>query len=177
MEIHSHYDYPPHSEQAYPNQVAFLTTVHYVTTGAFCSKISHHLVTTTGLTCSFASVECDCHYCSWFEKFFDTTLRNISSRKFGVFVSQVNKLLRIFVLQSKKIDYLLGCYHKHTTCTCTVEATYEGRLYKGQLLIKDSLKSMDFFLPLVYKFLPFIRNTSNAESKWIIQYVWKCLNN
>ena len=27
----------------------------------------------------------------------------------------------------------------------TVEATYKGRLYKGQLLIRDSLKSTDFF--------------------------------
>ena len=119
MEIHSFINYPTHPQQAYPNQVAFLTTVHYVTTGAFCSKISYHLLTTTGLTCTFASAECDSHYCSWFEKFFYTTSSNISSRKFGVFVSQVNKLLRIFVLQSKKIDYLLGCYHKHTTCTCT----------------------------------------------------------
>ena len=42
--------------------------------------------------------------------------------------------------------------------TYTVEATYKGRLYKGQLLIRDSLKSTDFFLSLVYKFLPFIRD-------------------
>ena len=40
----------------------------------------------------------------------------------------------------------------------TVEATYKGRLYKGQLLIRDSLKSTNFFLSLVYKFLPFIRD-------------------
>ena len=31
----------------------------------------------------------------------------------------------------------------------TVEATYKGRLYKGQLLIRDSLKSTDFFLSLI----------------------------
>ena len=80
MEIHSFINYPTHPQQAYPNQVAFLTTVHYVTTGAFCSKISYHLVTTTGLTCTFASVEFDCHYCSWFEKFFDTTLHQEISR-------------------------------------------------------------------------------------------------
>ena len=41
---------------------------------------------------------------------------------------------------------------------CTVESTYKGRFYKGQLLIRDSLKSTDFFLSLVYKFLPFIRD-------------------
>ena len=44
------------------------------------------------------------------------------------------------------MKHILPLLAKGASCLIqsTVEATYKGRLYKGQLLIRDSLKSTDF---------------------------------